>query len=139
MKEKATGRPKSSIDIDKLEQLAMISCTQEEAASVLGVSKRTLLRRIQEPKYRRAWEDGVNKGNASLRRLQWAKAQSAAASSVPMIIHLSKHRLGQTDKSLIEMTGKNGGPIQVIDWANVSHEELIAKAAELGLPTKIFD
>ena len=56
-----------------------------------------------------------------------------------MIIHLSKHRLGQTDKSLIEMTGKNGGPIQVIDWANVSHEELIAKAAELGLPTKIFD
>ena len=133
------GRPKAAVDIGQLEKLAGLACTIEEAASFFGLSKRTFLRRLEEPEYKRAWEDGRNKGNVSLRRLQWARAQSDSASSVAMIIHLSKHRLGQTDKSLVEMTGKNGGPIQMIDWANVSHEDLIAKAAALGLPTKIFE
>jgi len=133
------GRPKATIDVAQLGKLAGLACTIEEAASFLGISKRTLLRRLQERKYQRAWEDGLNKGNISLRRLQWAKANGDSASAVAMIIHLSKHRLGQTDKSAIEMTGASGGPIQMLDWSNMSHEDLIAKAAALGIPTKIFE
>lgn len=136
---KSNGRPRSDVDIVQLEKLAGLACTIEEAAAFLGVSKNTLLRRLKERKYRRAWEDGLSKGNVSLRRLQWAKANSDSSSSVAMIIHLSKHRLGQTDKSLVEMTGRGGGPIQMIDWSETSHDELKAKAAALGLPTRIFE
>ena len=56
-----------------------------------------------------------------------------------MLLHLSRHRLGQTDKSLVEITGKNSGPLQLLDLTNVSYEDLVAKASALGLPTKIFD
>ena len=136
---KKPGRREAAIDLAQLEKLAALACTVEEAATVLDVSKRTLLRRLREPKYKRVWEGGRNKGNISLRRLQWTKAQSNAPSSVAMVIHLSKHRLGETDKSLVEMTGKDGGPIQTADWSQLSHEDLIKKAVENGLPTKIFE
>ena len=56
-----------------------------------------------------------------------------------MLLHLSRHRLGQTDKSLVEVTGKNSGPLQVYDLTTMTHEQLIANAAALGLPKKIFD
>ena len=133
------GRPASAIDIEQLEKLAGLACTIEEAAAFFGVSKRTLLRRLEEPKYKRVWDDGLLKGNVSLRRKQWALAQSDSPSAVTMLLHLSRHRLGQNDKSLVEMTGKNGGPLQVLDLGNATHEELVAKAAALGLPTKIFE
>jgi len=136
---KKRGRPEAAIDIDALERLAGLACTIEEAAAVLRISKRTLLRRLENPKYKRIWEDGLLKANVSLRRRQWALANSESPSAVTMLLHLSKHRLGQNDKSIVEMTGKNGGPIQLLDLANMSREELAAKAAALGLPTKIFE
>ena len=133
------GRPEATIDTDTLERLAGLACTVEEAAAVLKVSKRTLLRRLENPKYKRIWEEGLAKANVSLRRRQWAVAMSDSASAVTMLLHLSKHRLGQNDKSIVEMTGKNGGPIQLQELAGMSREELAAKAAALGLPTKIFE
>ncbi len=105
------GRPEAEIDLAQLEKLAGIACTVQEAASVLGVSKRTLARRLQEPEYQRVWQDGHNKGNVSLRRMQWTKAQSNSPASVAMLIHLSKHRLGQSEKSVVELRGADGGPI----------------------------
>jgi len=136
---KKRGRPKSAVDIDQLEKLAGLACTIDEAAAFLGVSKRTLLRRLEDPRYKQAWDDGLLKGNVSLRRRQWAIAQSDSPSAVPMLLHLSRHRLGQTDKSLVEVTGKNSGPLQVYDLTTMTHEQLIANAAALGLPKKIFD
>jgi len=133
------GRPASAIDIDQLEKLAGLACTIEEAAAFIGVSKRTLLRRLEDPKYRRAWEDGLLKGNVSLRRKLWALAHGDSSSAVTMLLHLARTRLGQNEKSLVEMTGKNGGPLQFLDLANASHEELVAKAVASGLPEKIFE
>lgn len=133
------GRPEAAIDTDTLEKLAGLACTIEEAAAVLKISKRTLLRRLENPKYKRVWEEGLAKANVSLRRRQWAVAMSDSASAVTMLLHLSKHRLGQNDKSIVEMTGKNGGPVQLLELAGMSREELVAKAAALGLPTKIFE
>ena len=133
------GRPASAVDLDQLEKLAGLACTIEEAAAFLGVSKRTLLRRLEDPKCKKVWEEGLLKGNVSLRRKQWALAQSDSPSAVTMLLHLSRHRLGQNDKSLVEMTGKNGSPLQILDLSNVSHEELVEKATAIGLPTKVFD
>ena len=136
---KKRGRPKSAVDVEQLEKLAGLACTIDEAAAFLGVSKRTLLRRLEEPRFKQAWDEGLLKGNVSLRRRQWAIAQSDSSSGVTRLLHLSRHRLGQTDKSLIEITGKNSGPLQIFDLATVTREELAAKAAALGLPKKIFD
>jgi hypothetical protein len=136
---KKRGRPKSAVDIEQLEKLAGLACTIEEAAAFLGISKRTLLRRLEDPRFKQVWEDGLLKGNVSLRRRQWAIAQSDSPSAVTMLLHLSRFRLGQHDKSLVEITGKNSGPLQVFDLANMTHEQLVAKAEELGLPKKLFD
>ena len=133
------GRPASAIDLDQLEKLAGLGCTIEEAAAFLGVSKRTLLRRLEDPKCRKVWDEGLLKGNVSLRRKQWAVAQSDSPSAITMLLHLSKHRLNQNDKTLVEMTGKNGGPLQIFDLTSASHEELVEKATAIGLPTKVFE
>ena len=111
---KPPGRPKIEIDLRMLAQLATIGCTKEEAAAVIGCGPRTLMLRLKEQEYRDAWENGVLMGKVSLRRLQWRHANGAGSSAVNMTIHLSKHRLGETDKAAIEMSGPNGNPINVV-------------------------
>lgn len=136
---KKRGRPKSAIDITTLEGLATIGCTVEEAAAVLRVSKRTLIRRLGEAKYKQVWEDGHLKGNASLRRKLMNVAMSGGPGSVPMLIHLAKHRLGQTDKAQLEVSGRNGSPMEVKDPnRKLSGDELKAELERRGLPTNIF-
>lgn len=86
------GRKKVKIDYDTVKNLAKICCTQEEIASVMGCSVKTLQRRRQ---FNKAYQDGLNEARASLRRLQWKKALEG---SVPMQIFLGKNILGQRDK-----------------------------------------
>lgn len=86
------GRKKVKIDYDTVKNLAKICCTQEEIASVMGCSVKTLQRRKQ---FNKAYQDGLNEARASLRRLQWKKALEG---SVPMQIFLGKNLLGQRDK-----------------------------------------
>lgn len=106
------GRPKAEINIETLRGLALIHCTIEEAAQVLGVHPDTLENRIKdEPELQQAWEGGKATGKMSLRRLQWRHANGTGNSAVHMAIHLSKHWLKQTEKVLNEHTGKDGGPI----------------------------
>lgn len=109
------GRPKVAIDIEQLTALARIGASQEEAASVLKCGVRTLKERLAgEPALKAAWDDGVLQGKLSLRRLQWRHANGTGSSAVNMTIHLSKHRLGETDKAAIELSGKDGNPLQVV-------------------------
>lgn len=129
------GRPEARIDTRQLEKLAMLACTVEEAAAFLGVSKRTLLRRLEEPDCKGAWEVGRNKGNVSLRRLQLKHAQGTGSAAVAMTIHLSKHRLGENDKSLLELSGKGGGPIPIMDAAKLAS----LTDTELSLLERLFD
>jgi hypothetical protein len=80
--------------------LAKLGCTQYEAASVLGIDHRTFKRRLQELVFCQAWEKGQAVGAVALRQLQWKHARRLNASGVAMTIHMSKHLLGQHDKSL---------------------------------------
>lgn len=84
------GRPKKQIDYDMVEKLANIQCTQEEIASVLDISTRTLLR---DEHFKEVFEKGRENGKASLRRIQWKHAEKSAS----MAMFLGKQYLGQRD------------------------------------------
>ena len=85
------GRPKKEIDYTTVEKLANIQCTQDEIASFLGISTRTLQR---DEQFMELFNRGRENGKMSLRRMQWKHAEK----SVPMAIWLGKQYLGQRDK-----------------------------------------
>lgn len=93
------GRPKKEIDYVAVEKLANIQCTQEEIASFLGISSRTLLR---DEKFKELFSKGRENGKMSLRRIQWKHAEK----SVPMAIWLGKQYLGQKDIIEASTTGE---------------------------------
>lgn len=93
------GRPKKEIDYTTVEKLANIQCTQEEIASFLGISSRTLLR---DEKFKELFAKGRENGKMSLRRIQWKHAEK----SVPMAIWLGKQYLGQKDIIEASTTGE---------------------------------
>ena len=94
------GRPRKKTDERQVYELAKLGCSQYEAASVLGIDHRTFKRRLQEPVFYQAWEEGQAAGAVALRQLQWKHAKRPDASGVAMTIHMSKHLLGQHDKFL---------------------------------------
>ena len=94
-KSTGAGRPKINIDINILSSLAQIGCTQEEMASVVGISARTLQRNYAE-----IVDKNREKGKASLRKKMWDKA--VTKDNTNMQIWLSKNYLGMKDRSVTE-------------------------------------
>ena len=92
---KALGRPRINVDLDIVGNLASIGCTQEEIASVVGVSARTLQRH-----YADIIDRFKNKGKASLRKKMWDKA--IKKDNTHMQIWLSKNELGMKERSVNE-------------------------------------
>lgn len=92
-KKNPVGRPKKPIDYKLAEQLASIMCTQEEIASIMDLSVRTLQR---DEEFCRIYKKGLDKGRMSLRRKQFSKAVNEG--NATMLIWLGKQHLGQTDK-----------------------------------------
>lgn len=89
------GRPKKVIDYETVEKLASIMCTQEEIASFLDISTRTLQRNKE---FCRIYKKGLESGKMSLRRSQFNMAQT----NTTMAIWLGKQYLGQTDKNEVK-------------------------------------
>ena len=84
------GRPKKEIDYSAVEKLANIQCTQEEIASFLDLSVRTLQR---DEEFCRIYKKGQENGKMSLRRIQYKLAEK----NTSMAIFLGKQYLGQRD------------------------------------------
>jgi hypothetical protein len=63
----------------------------------------------QDPELAEAMDRGRGMGRASLRRMQWEKAEVGDTS---MLIWLGKVLCGQRDSSVVAVTGANGGPVQ---------------------------
>jgi len=101
------GRPKINIDLNLVEQLATIQCTQEEIAQVLGVSVRTLQRNKE---FCQLYKKGQDEGRASLRRYQW---KAAAGGDRTMLVWLGKQYLSQSDATTTKHTGDIG--ITIVD------------------------
>lgn len=94
------GRPpklnESEEILKQIEGLARIQCTQREAAAVLRVHRNTLSDFLSSSeKAREAWDNGLESGKASLRRLQFKAAENG---NPTMAIWLGKQWLDQRDK-----------------------------------------
>jgi hypothetical protein len=134
-KKHAGGRPRLVIDYDMVERLASIKCTVSEIAYAIGVSESHLNHSQQ---FLQVYKKEFEGASQSLRRLQWDKAQGregvlvtdnkgkAMWKILPIIpdttmqIWLGKQYLGQKDKQ--EVTGKNGGPVQ-LQWVEDGNEK----------------
>jgi hypothetical protein len=104
------GRPSAVIDLLTVERAASIGCPVEDIAALLGIGRRTLYDHMErDPAVAEAIERGRGTGRASLRRLQWDKAQTGDTS---MLIWLGKVMCGQKDTSAVVLTGPNNGPVQ---------------------------
>jgi hypothetical protein len=118
------ARPKLKIDVGELERLATLQCTDEEIAAYLGISVRTLQRRLKIAKLREVVEAARAKGRASVRRILFRLANNG---NVAAAIFLAKNLLGYRDVVNTEHTGLAGGPIQIatkVDLSDLTDEEL---------------
>lgn len=87
----------------------MIHATQEEAAAFFNCNRRTIINRLKDPEYLLAYQNGKLKGNLNLKRLSMRHANGHGSSAVNMTIHLRKHWLGETDRSLVDMN-----PVEIV-------------------------
>lgn len=95
MSKNSSGRPRKEIDLIELEKVAELSPTQEELASFFDVSLSTIKRRLNEDKYKEAYDRGYYNSNLSLRRKIHQKAMDGNTS---MLIFLAKTRLGMNER-----------------------------------------
>ncbi len=94
------ARPLAEVDADVVFKLAKIGCTQEEIGEFFGCDGSTISRRFSKEFYL-----GRAACKTSLRRWQMKRAH---AGSDPMLIHLGKVYLGQSDK--LDVTS-GGSPV----------------------------
>lgn len=123
---------KQSIKISELKRLCELQCSLEEIASAFYISVDALKKLIEkDPAVKAAIEYGNSSGKISLRRKQFRLASESAS----MAIHLGKQYLGQTDKSSVEVSGPNGGPIESFDYSKLSPDERAALRQSLETAT----
>lgn len=117
-----------------IEGFGRIGATYDDMATVLGVSTRTIERRMADDgEFRRAYKTGEADVNSGLRRKQ---IEMALKGDRTMLIWLGKQRLGQKDKH--ELAGDPEHPIAV---EGLSTTELLAALPEaiarLGAGTEV--
>jgi len=119
------GRPVKEINLEQLDKLCAMQCTEGEVAGWFDVSVDTIERRIHELTgmgFAEYFKIKRGKGNVSLRRKQM---QVALGGNVTMLIWLGKQYLGQRDRQEIEHSGG-------INFnANLTPEERKARIEEL--------
>ena len=109
-KRQRAGRKAVKIDLEQLEKLCNLQCTDGELASFFGVSARTIERRKSQPAFSNAMARGKVRGLLTLRRNLW----SLAAKGNPAAnIFLAKNLLGYRDYVSSELSGPDGGPIKI--------------------------
>ncbi len=109
-KRQRAGRKAIRIDLEQVEKLCNLQCTDEELASFFGVSVRTIERRKNQPAFAEVLARGKAKGKLSLRRSLWGLA---AKGNPAANIFLAKNLLGYRDYVSSELSGPDGGPIAI--------------------------
>jgi AraC-like DNA-binding protein len=106
-------------DWDDIAYLAALQCTMEEISGFFGRSKGHLAR-ICKDLHGKSFDEWAapyrERGKASLRRLQWIKAQQG---NPAMLIWLGKNILGQKDKH--EISGDKENPVAVT-WVDIAQK-----------------
>ncbi len=105
------GPEKIQIDIDSCRPLIALGCSNDEIADCLGISRKTLERRLAENS--ELAEAFVTLKGERKRNLRAWLTRAASRGSARVLLHLAAHELGQTPVRSIELSGPNGGPIEV--------------------------
>jgi len=129
------GRKAVQIDLEQLEKLCALQCTDVEIAAWFHVSTRTIENRRKQRQFTEAMECGRAKGRISVRRHQMKLLEAGNAT---MAIWLGKQLLGQRDVITAEHVGSGGGPIQVAvkpDLRRLNDDEL-RQLRELAVKTR---
>ena len=112
------ARPRKPIDPDQVRKLAMINCSYEEIATIVGCDESTLTRRFAQ-----VIKEGREQGKTSLKRMMFEACQKG---NITMMIWLSKQMLGYTDK--IESKNEHSGEFE---FRALSESELRERQAEI--------
>jgi len=124
---------RKSIKISTLKQLCELQCTREEIAAAFSITTAQLDKLIEKDEaVREAINYGKTQGKISLRRSQFRLAKVNAS----MAIHLGKQYLGQTDKTQLEVSGPNGGPVETFDYSKLTPDERAALRETLQRATR---
>jgi hypothetical protein len=118
------ARPPAEIDLKHFEKLCSYQFTVEEMAAALKISKRTLLRKLKDDPFKTLWKDGEANGRQLVKRRGFELMAMDNSAGVQAWIHQTRHILKWTDKTGVELTGKNGGPVQMIDLSKLSDEQI---------------
>src|SRR5882762_11725878 len=86
---------RNEIDMNELEKLSQLQCTDEEIAAWFSVSTRTIERRRLEPEFAEVMTRGKARGRISVRRMQMKMLEEGNAT---MGVWLGKQILGQVDQ-----------------------------------------
>jgi hypothetical protein len=94
------GQKKADLDLNLIVTMRLAGCTEAECAAELGVSSKTIQRRLKEdPLFKAMYDGGEERGKSMIRRKQFVKAVSEGDTA--MCIWLGKQRLGQVDRPVI--------------------------------------
>lgn len=114
------GRPQKPIDLDLLAEYAKKQVSKETAAAALGIDRHTLTNTHGE-----LWDHYKALGQVALFGKQFDMAMDG---NVTMLVWLGKQHLNQTDVRRNELTGADGGPIEVSDADRKRAEDDVANA-----------
>jgi hypothetical protein len=109
-KRKGAGRKAIAIDASELEKLCALQCTHEDLAAWFGCSTRTIEKLSKQPDYAEVMARGRARGRISVRRAQMKLLEAGNAT---MGVWLGKQMLGQRDVTPIELSGRDGQPLQI--------------------------
>lgn len=105
--------------------LAAIGCTLREIASVMGVSRDSLIRHAQD-----LIAQGKAQGRMSLRRAQWRRG--VIDGHPQLLIWLGKQILGQRDRHDTTVTGSGGGPVEAEVVVGTAVDTVINRLASIA-------
>ena len=113
-------KPKIQIDLKQVESLAANGLTQEQIACALGISESTLTKRKKE---NTDFTDAIKRGKAKGIALVTNKLmESIKGGNMTGMIFFLKTQAGWKETNLHEVTGANGGAIQVNTTAMSAEE-----------------
>ena len=104
------ARPSLDISPAQIRKLAAGMHTHAGIAARLGISHDTLQRRLENPEFKAAYEEGRELACAEVRDLQMEAARKL---NPTVLIWLGKQYLGQKDTVETQLTGADGGPLEL--------------------------
>jgi len=108
------------VQVSKIRELSKLQVTEREAAAVLGIRLKTFKEILRvDVAAREAWEDGRELGKHRIREIQFRLAERHPQ----MAIWLGKQILGQSDVSVVEHSGRDGGPIKTLDLSKLDKSQ----------------